>query len=236
VVVSPASQFPLGVVLSPARRRRLCEWARRCDGAILEDDCEAEFRHDGQPIGALQGDAPDRVVYFGATGQSLAPGLRIAWLVVPPPFVDTLAAAGIVPAALTSAIVQATCAEFLARGDLDRHLHTVRKAYARRREALVAALERWFPGARTTGVAAGLHVLVRLPDGMDAERIATAATARGVEVETLAGFRADPGADPEGHPAGLVLGYASLTPSQIHAGIEQLAETAREVADRKWSP
>ena len=232
VVVTPANQFPIGVVLSPERRHRLCEWARRCDGYVLEDDCEAEFRHDRQPIGALQGLAPDHVVYFGATWQSLAPGLRIGWFVVPPQLADTLASVGVAPAALTSAILQATFAEFLARGDLDRHLRTVRKTYARRRDALLDAIERWFPDARTTGVAAGLHVLVMLPDGSDAERIATEAKAQGVEVETLAAFRADR----NGHPAGLVLGYASLTPSQIHDGIEQLAKTACSVADQKWSP
>jgi GntR family transcriptional regulator/MocR family aminotransferase len=232
VVVTPANQFPTGVVMSAARRHRLSEWARRCDGYILEDDCEAEFRHDRRAIGALQGVAPDRVLYFGVTWQSLAPGLRIGWFVVPPMFVDLLAAGDTAPAAVTSSILQATFAEFLVRGDLDRHLRTVRKAYARRREALLDAIGRWFPGARTTGVAAGLHVLVLLPASIDAELLATEAKADGVEVEPLARFRADRSKD---HPRGLVLGYASLTPAQIDRGIEQLARTSCRITDPKGS-
>lgn len=223
VVVTPASQFPVGVVLSPARRRMLCDWARRCDGYVLEDDCEGEFRLDRQPVGALQGVAPDRVAYLGTTGQSLAPGLRVAWVVVPQEFTALLASASLTPVARTSTILQATFAEFLVRGDLDRHLREVRKIYARRREALLAALDRWLPEARTTGVAAGLHVPVMLPDGVDAERVAADAAALGVEIPTLAGFRSD--GNPS--PPGLVLGYGRLTPSQIDEGIERLATAAR---------
>jgi GntR family transcriptional regulator / MocR family aminotransferase len=231
VVLTPANQFPLGMVLSAERRRRLGDWARRHDGYILEDDCEAEFRHHRPPTGALQGLAPDRVVYFGATWQSLAPGLRLGWFVLPPTLLEVFERSGAVAVGLASPILEATFAEFLAHGDLDRHLRMVRRAYARRRAQLVAALERGFPGARTTGVAAGLHVTVLLPDGVDAGHLATMARDRGVDVEVLADFRSGADtADRADGPDGLVLGYASLTPAQIDDGIATLAAIARSQA------
>jgi GntR family transcriptional regulator/MocR family aminotransferase len=236
VVVTPASQFPVGVVLSPTRRRMLCDWARRRDGYVLEDDCEGEFRHDRQPIGALQGVAPDRVVYFGTTWQSLAPGLRVAWVVIPQELTELLASPRVTPAATVSTVLQATFAEFLVRGDLDRHLRKVRKAYAHRREALLAALDRWLPEARTTGVAGGLHVPVVLPHGHDTGQVAADAAALGVDVRTLASFRSD--GSPS--PPGLVLGFARLTPSQIDEGIERLATAARRhiahYPTEEWRP
>jgi GntR family transcriptional regulator/MocR family aminotransferase len=231
VVVTPANQHPIGVVLSPARRHRLCDWARRCDGFVLEDDCEAEFRHDRQPTACLQGVAADRVIYLGTTWQSLAPGLRIGWVVVPPALTDVVAATSLPPAGFTSVVLQATFAEFLMRGDLDRHLRAVRKVYRQRRDALVAAIDRWLPEAQVTGIAAGLHVVAMLPDGTDAERLATTALSAGVEVRTLSSYRADRRTS----PPGLVLGYARLTPSQIQNGIERLAAAAHQLGRTRIS-
>lgn len=225
VVVTPANQYPTGVVLSPARRRRLCDWARRGEGFVLEEDCEAVFRHDRQPTASLQGMAADRVFYLDTTWQSLAPGLRIGWVVVPPGLTDVAASATLPPAGSTSAVLQATFAEFLVRGELDRHLRTMRKVYRQRRDALIAAIDRWLPEAHVTGIAAGLHVVAMLPEGTDAERLAAAALSAGVEVRTLSSFRADRSTS----PPGLVLGYAGLTPWQIHDGIERLAAAAQDI-------
>jgi GntR family transcriptional regulator/MocR family aminotransferase len=164
----------------------------------------------------------DHVIYLGTTWQSLAPGLRIGWAVLPPGLASVLASANPAPAAPTSVVLQATFAEFLMRGELDRHLRGMRKVYGRRREALIAAVDRWLAEAHTTGVAAGLHVVVMLPDGADAEQIAADALALGVEVETLAGFRADRSPIPPGS----VLGYGKLTPPQINDGIQRIAAAA----------
>jgi GntR family transcriptional regulator/MocR family aminotransferase len=84
VAVTPAHQYPLGVTLSPERRAALVTWARRTGAYVIEDDYDGEFRYDRQPVGALQGLAPDRVVYAGTASKTVAPGLRIAWIVVPP--------------------------------------------------------------------------------------------------------------------------------------------------------
>jgi GntR family transcriptional regulator/MocR family aminotransferase len=220
VVVTPAHQNPTGAVLSPARRSALVEWARCVDGYIIEDDYDAEYRYDRQPAGAVQGLDPDRVIYCGTTSKSLAPGLRLGWLVVPEPLVEPIVRARRPIDSATSSFTQAAYAGFLERGDLDRHLRRTRRVYRLRRDALISALARWFPEAVPRGASAGLHVLVDLPIDLDEDAVAAHALDEGVRVYPLGPYRM--GRRSHSRPA-LVLGYGALAPPASESGVRVLA-------------
>jgi GntR family transcriptional regulator/MocR family aminotransferase len=221
VVVTPAHQSPTGVVLSAARRSALAEWARDVDGYIIEDDYDAEFRYDRHPVGALQGVAPDRVIYSGTTSKSLSPGLRLGWLVVPPRLVEPIVAGRRVIDHATSSFLQGTYAAFLTNGDLDRHLRRTRRVYRQRRDALIAALARWLPEATPSGVAAGLQLVVTLPRDLDEAAVAHRALATGVRVYPLGNYYTGDRGD---RPPALVLGYGPVTPAQAEHGVRLLAD------------
>lgn len=207
VLLTPAHQFPMGVPLHRDRRTAVVDWARRTGGLVLEDDYDGEFRYDRQPIGALQGLDPDRVVYLGTASKSLAPGLRLAWTVLPPGLADEAAAAkGKVDTC--GVLDQLTLAEFIASGAYDRHVRASRLRYRRRRDALVAALATHAPDVHVTGIAAGLHAVLRLPPGTEQSVIHTASW-QGVALHGLSFFR-HPEATTERLDA-LVVGYG--TPS-----------------------
>jgi GntR family transcriptional regulator / MocR family aminotransferase len=224
VLVTPAHQSPTGVVLSPARRRALAAWAEHVDGYVIEDDYDAEYRYDRHPVGALQGVAPDRVIYCGTASKSLSPGLRLGWLVAPPPLLEPIVAGRHLIDHATSSFIQATFAAFLTNGDLDRHLRRARRIYRQRRDALIAALARWLPEATPSGVAAGLHVLVTLPPDLDEAEVAEQARAAGVGVYPLGSYCAR--GRPDRAPA-IVLGYGEVTPAQAEHGVRLLAEAVR---------
>ena len=221
VVVTPAHQAPTGVVLSAARRSALAAWARDVDGYIIEDDYDAEFRYDRHPVGALQGVAPDRVIYCGTTSKSLAPGLRLGWLVVPPHLLEPVVRGRRVIDHATSSFLQGTYAEFLTNGDLDRHLRRTRRVYRQRRDALIASLERWLPEAIPSGVAAGIHLVVTLPRDVDETAVADHALAAGVLVYPLGNYCTGSRRD---RPPALVLGYGPVTPAQADHGVRVLAD------------
>jgi GntR family transcriptional regulator / MocR family aminotransferase len=218
-VLTPAHQFPTGAVLSAARRTAIAAWARDVDGYIVEDDYDAEYRYDRHPVGALQGVAPDRVIYSGTLSKSLAPGLRLGWLIVPPPLLERIVAGRRLTDHATSSFLQAAAAVFLANGDLDRHLRRTRRVYRRRRDALIAALARWLPGATPGGIAAGLHILVTLPHRDEDSMIAERARAAGVRVYPLSMYRTSRRPD---QPPALVLGYGALSPAEMERGVRLL--------------
>ncbi len=220
-LLTPAHQFPTGAVLSAERRTALAAWARDVDGYIIEDDYDAEYRYDRHPVGALQGVAPDRVIYSGTLSKSLAPGLRLGWLVVPSPFLEPIATGRRATDHATSSLLQAACATFLASGDLDRHLRRTRRIYRQRRDALIAALARWLPDAMPSGIAAGLHLLVTLPRGLDEAVVTEHARAAGVVVYPLRTYRTS---HPPDRPPALLLGYGPLSPAEMDQGVRLLAE------------
>ncbi|GAA2668880.1 MocR-like pyridoxine biosynthesis transcription factor PdxR [Actinoplanes palleronii] len=208
VLLTPAHQFPTGVVLGPDRRRELLDWAGAGEHLVIEDDYDAEHRYDRAPVAALQGSAPERVAYLGSVSKSLAPGMRLGWLIAPRRMQAALLAAKHASDLGCSALPQLVLAELLASGDYERHLRSVRTRQRARRDALLAGLRAHLPQARVRGVAAGLHLLVELPDGDDvalAERIRDA----GVLVHPLSWHRLLPG------PPGLVLGYAAHPPDRL---------------------
>jgi GntR family transcriptional regulator / MocR family aminotransferase len=217
VVVTPAHQHPTGVVLSAERRRALVEWLRRNDAIAVEDDYDAEYRYDRAAIGAFQGLDPDRVVYAGSASKTLAPALRLGWLVVPPAMLDVVRAEKTLADMGTARIEQHAFADFLARGELDRHLRRMRARYRARRDALVEALARELPEAAVHGIAAGLHVTVTLPAG-DEEAIQDAARRHGIHLNTMLDYR-----EPQSGPPTLMLGYAQSPEPTIRAGVRELA-------------
>jgi GntR family transcriptional regulator / MocR family aminotransferase len=213
VLLTPAHQYPTGVALHADRRARAVDWAHTTGGLILEDDYDGEFRYDRQPVGALQGLAPDRVVYFGSASKSLAPGLRLAWMVAPEEFIDEIVVAkGHVD--WSSALEQLTLAEFIAEGAYDRHVRTMRLRYRRRRDQLVAAVAERSPGVRITGMAAGLQAVLDLAAGTEGSVVRKAA-ARGLEVAGLAQYRCAVPGPGWVHPKrdALVMGYAGPSDS-----------------------
>ncbi|GAA1899574.1 PLP-dependent aminotransferase family protein [Streptantibioticus ferralitis] len=210
-LVTPAHQYPTGVVLSPRRRAALAEWAGAVDGLVLEDDYDAEFRYDREPVGCLQGLAPDRVVHLGSLSKALAPGLRLGWAVVPEWLVGEFREAKRYADLGTGALDQLAFAGLLTSGAYDRHLRAMRGRYRARRDALVEALARRLPAADVRGVAAGLHLYLDLPRDAAEAAVVTACAERGLGVEAVAPMRLTPGG-----PA-LVLGYAGH--SQRHLAL-----------------
>ncbi|MGB0095221.1 MAG: PLP-dependent aminotransferase family protein [Solirubrobacteraceae bacterium] len=162
VVLTPAHQHPTGVALAAERRTALLAWMRKTGAIAIEDDYDAEYRYDRAAIGALQGLDPDRVIYAGSASKTLAPALRIGWLVVPPPLLQAVSHEKLLADRGTARIEQHAFADFLTRGELDRHLRRMRARYRSRRDALVDALTETLPEATVHGVAAGLHVSLEL--------------------------------------------------------------------------
>ena len=196
-LLTPAHQAPTGVVLSSERRAALLAWAGEGGRVVIEDDYDAEYRYDRAPLAAMQGLAPDRVIYTGTVSKTLAPALRLGWLVAPPRLLES--------------------------GAYDRHLRQARRRYRARRDALVAAVARHLPGARVTGLAAGLHALVRLPEPVDGRALARAAARDSVGVYPLGLSYLTPRPLDDG----LVLGYANLAEPAIEEGIRRLARALR---------
>jgi GntR family transcriptional regulator / MocR family aminotransferase len=225
VLVTPAHQFPQGGVLAPGRRTELIEWARRNDALVVEDDYDAEYRYDRDPIGALQGLAPERVVYGGSASKTLAPALRLGWFLLPErvlgPFLERRAFAG----GASPILDQLTLAEFIAGGEYHRHLRRMRGRYRDRRGAMIASVREQLPFADLEGIAAGLHVVVCLPSDIDDSRLAAAARERGVSVHPLSWHRAEPGSS----RPGLVLGYASMGKTSIGLGVREIARSLRSI-------
>jgi GntR family transcriptional regulator / MocR family aminotransferase len=220
VVVTPAHQWPTGVVLDPARRHALVAWARDRDAVIIEDDYDAEFRYDRDPVGALQGLAPDRVVALGTVSKSLAPALRLGWAVVPVALVGDVVAAKLVADRGSSGIDQLALATLIESGRYDRHLRRMRAVYAARRDVLVEAVRTYAPAVRVTGLAAGFHAVAHLPAGHGEREVIEAARARGVGLYGMSEFRADRAAD----PPQLVVGFGNTTESAIREGIRSVAD------------
>ena len=188
MLLTPAHQFPIGSVLSPRRRSDAARWAAGSGGLIIEDDYDGEFRYDRQPVGALQALAPEHTVYAGTASKTLAPGLRLGWLVLPAHLADAVTDAKAVADGQTSSLEQLTLAEFIASGAYDRHVRRERLDYRRRRDQLIDALARHAPEVRLTGIAAGLHAVAELPGDRPEHQVIARAAARGVAIEGLGGY------------------------------------------------
>jgi GntR family transcriptional regulator/MocR family aminotransferase len=249
VLLTPAHQFPTGVVLAPPRRRALLDWAA-AGGLVIEDDYDAEYRYDRAPVPALQASGPDRIAYTGSTSKSLAPGMRLGWLIPPPRLYTDLVVAKHASDLGSPALPQLVLAQLIASGELDRHVRQVRTRQRGRRDALLAPLREQLPGVRVQGVPAGLHLLITFP-GLDGHRddtvlddtvlddtvlddtvlddtvlddtvLASRLQRDGVLVHPLSWHRVNQ----EG-PPGLVLGYAAHSPDQLREAARRITRAVR---------
>jgi GntR family transcriptional regulator/MocR family aminotransferase len=218
VVLTPAHQYPTGAVLSAERRTALIDWADRQDALIIEDDYDAEYRYDREPIGAMQGLCSYRVAYAGTASKTLAPGLRLGWLAVPRRLTERVAGAKQAADFGSSALDQLALADFIERGELDRHLRHMRGLYRSRRDRLLDGLARQLPQLRPEGASAGLHVLAWLPPGVDEPGLVAEAAEAGIGLQGVAaGFA--------GHPprGGIIFGYGAVDERGIDVGLRTLA-------------
>jgi GntR family transcriptional regulator/MocR family aminotransferase len=227
VLVTPAHQYPTGTVLAPARRAALLEWATKRRAVIIEDDYDAEYRYDREPIGSLQGLAPDRVVYVGSASKVLSPALRLGWLVIPADLANDVASAKLQADRGSSAFEQLAFADFLERGAFDRHVRRTRQIYRRRRDVLIRALRAYLPALRYHGVAAGLHLMIELGHDVDEQAVLAAAKRRFIRVYGASAYRATP---QSGSPA-LVVGYGGLPESGIREAVRHLALALAECGE-----
>src|SRR5271156_751244 len=224
VILTPSHQWPTGSVLSARNRAAVIRWATERGAIVIEDDYDAEYRYDRTPVGALQGLAPDHVVYAGSASKTLAPGIRLGWFVLPRHLTEAMAAAKIAADRGSPALEQVALADFVTRGEFDRHLRRMRPIYRRRRDALLAALARHLPWLQPVGVSAGLHLVTWLPPHLDEAAVVGAARRAGVGLDAVGPYRiTNPG------PGGLIFGYATVSERAIAEGVARLAQVIGEL-------
>jgi GntR family transcriptional regulator/MocR family aminotransferase len=234
VLLTPAHQFPWGVPLSAERRGQVIRWAQTTGGMIIEDDYDGEFRYDRRPIGALQGLAPDHVIYQGSASKALAPGLRIGWMVLPEKLVNAVTAERMTIDLHTGVFEQLALAEFIRAGAYDRHIRKARLRYRSRRDQLAAMLDEHAPHVGISGIPAGLHALLTLPGDLMVEREALArARDVGLSIAGLSRFRCEPNDSDQG---GLVVGYGATPGHNFPAAMGLLRRILQSVEIKAGFP
>jgi GntR family transcriptional regulator/MocR family aminotransferase len=227
LILTPSHQWPTGAVLSADARATVVRWARARQALVIEDDYDAEFRYDRAPVGAIQGIAPDLVAYAGTASKTLVPGFRLGWFILPEHLVGPVAEAKLLADRGSPVLDQLTFADFLERGEFDRHLRRLRPVYRARRDALVDALAQRLPSLRPVGAAAGLHLVALLPPQLDEGDVINAAAGHGVRVAGLSPYRVAPSTE-----GGLIFGYSNLAEPAIRLGVDLLAEAIDALSGR----
>ncbi len=224
-LLTPAHQFPTGVVLAPRRRRDLLGWAAAADALVIEDDYDAEYRYDRAPVPAMQASAPAQVAYAGSTSKTLAPGMRLGWLIPPGRLQADLVEAKHASDLGSPALPQLVLAQLIANGELEQHIRAVRQRQRSRRDALLRALREQLPDARVQGIAAGLHLLITFPEGpADDTDLAERIASTGVLVHPLSWHCQRPGVP------GIILGYAAHSPDQLRDAVRRIARALASAA------
>lgn len=222
VLLTPAHQFPTGVVLDGHRRRELMRWAEN-GGLIVEDDYDAEHRYDRPPVPALRSMLAEHVCYAGSVSKVLAPALRVGWILPPPKYRDAVVAAKRHADLGNAVLPQLVLARLMESGELERQLRLLRSRHRRRRDAMIAAIATHLPSARVHGAAAGLHLMITFDTTFADVDLAAAALTHGVKVQPLSWHTH------RLNRPGLVLGYAARTPTEITEGIEMLGSALRQL-------
>jgi GntR family transcriptional regulator / MocR family aminotransferase len=223
VLLTPAHQSPSGVVLAPARRQALAEWAASNDAIVIEDDYDSEFRYDREPVGVLQGLAPHHTVLIGTVSKSLSPALRLGWIVCPRTLLEAVVEEKRHDDFGSPMLEQLALATLIESGRFDRHLRRMRGIYAKRREALITALEHHAPQVALQGLAAGIHAVALLPEYLDEQDITKQARERSIGLYPMSRYRSDSST----RPPKIVLGFGNLTEPAITRGIHLIADLLR---------
>ena len=223
VMLTPAHQFPTGVVLDGERRRELMRWASE-DGLIIEDDYDAEHRYDRPPVPALRSMLAEQVCYAGSVSKLLAPALRVGWVLAPPKYREALVAAKRNADLGNAVLAQLVLAQLMELGEMERQLRFLRRRHRRRRDAMIVAIRTHLPGAVVHGAAAGLHLMITFDADFADVDLAAASLARGVKVQPLSWHSQRPS------QPGLVLGYAASTPTDINEGVATLGNVLRRLS------
>lgn len=222
VLVTPAHQFPTGVVLSPRRRRDLITWAEDSDGLIIEDDYDSEYRYDRSPVRAMHAAATERIVHISSLSKVVAPALRVGWMVAPTRLHEDLVRRRWATDLGSPVLPQLVLAELISSGVLERQLRLLRRRHRERRDAAVAAIAEHLPGCPIEGIAAGLHLVVALPEGIDDAALAARAEDEGIAVQPMSALRFAPGRP------GLIIGYGPHSPTQLAEAIRTLGRLIAE--------
>jgi GntR family transcriptional regulator/MocR family aminotransferase len=220
VMLTPAHQFPTGVVLDGERRRQLMRWVDE-GGLVIEDDYDAEHRYDRSPVPALRSVLAEHVCYAGSVSKLLAPAVRVGWVLAPARYRDAVVAAKRNADLGNAALPQLVLAELMESGAMERQLRFLRRRHIRRRDAMINAIRTYLPGAVVHGAAAGLHLMITFDADFADVDLAAASLVRGVKLQPLSWHsqrRAQPG---------LVLGYAANTPTDIDDGIATIGTALR---------
>ena len=220
VILTPTHQFPTGTALAPERRQALVAWADERDATIIEDDYDAEFRYDREPVGALQGLAPDRVALIGTVSKSLAPGLRLGWVVCPPRLLEAVTEDKRLSDRGSPTLEQLALAKLIESGRYDRHLRRMRDIYGARRDTLARTLAEQAPHVGLHGLAAGFHAVARLRPEADEQAIVEAARIRSIGLYGMSSFRLST----RSGPPELVVGFGNLTEAAIARGIAAIGD------------
>lgn len=223
VLLTPAHQSPTGVVLAPGRRQALADWAQANDAVIVEDDYDSEFRYDRDPVGALQGLSPHHTALIGTVSKSLSPALRLGWILCPTRLLDAIVEEKRQDDRGSPMLEQWALATLIESGRFDRHLRRMRHTYASRRQTLMAALGQHAPRVGLRGLAAGIHAVALLPDGLDEHEIIAAASERSIGLYAMSRYRVDG----RSSPPQLVLGFGNLAEPPIRSGIAAIADLLR---------
>jgi GntR family transcriptional regulator/MocR family aminotransferase len=222
VITTPAHQFPTGVAMAPERRLQLIDWAERVDGLVIEDDYDAEFRYDRRPVASLQGMAPDRVALVGSVSKSLSPAIGLGWVIMPQWLIMRILSDDLDRGTGPSAFTVEAFAAMIDSGAYERHLRAMRNRYRRRREALWQAITDLLPDCAPSGMAAGLHLLLQLPAGVDPAVVVRRAGAAGVGVVDAGRYRLRPSDRPA-----LVIGFGNLRDGREREAVGLLARAIR---------
>lgn len=222
MLVTPSHQYPLGMVMSLARRRMLLEFARQNGCWIIEDDYDSEFRYGSRPLASLQGlDKDGQVIYVGSFGKTLFPGLRVGYIVVPEGLSASFATASAELYREGQLLQQAVLAEFIAEGHFTSHIRRMRGVYGQRRQIVLDTIrKRYGDTLQIEGGDAGLHLVLRLPDGVDDRQVAKAALDVNVVVRPLSGYFLRPGRE----VSGLLIGYGGVPEDEIEPAFDRLTE------------
>ena len=220
--ISPSHHFPTGLVTPLPRRRALLDWARKQGGWIIEDDYDTEFRFRGRPMPAMQAMDPDRVIYMNTFSKTLAPSIRISYMVLPPALMETFRKKLGFYGCTVPSFEQYTLARFLDRGYFEKHINRMRKFYRARRNWVIAALETCPAADRFTILEqdAGLHFLLQVDSPLSGPALITQFAAQGLKVHLLSSFYETP--TPESDKS-LVINYSAVDEAALVSALEHLS-------------